>query len=133
MSHFDAPCRYVYVAILDLHRYARYAKCMRPYGKRKKRCVKKQLKSEKEFKTISTSDLPNGRRGKHHQVVVKVAKELEQLPEGRAIQIPLADFAGTIADLRSALHRATKKLDVAILTSSDEEHFYIWKPKTSLL
>lgn len=91
--------------------------------------MKDQPKSERMFKTISQGDLPNGRRGKHHLLLVKVVDELEQLAEGRAIQIPMADFPGTVADLRSAIHRAVKKEDVDILTSSDEEYFYIWKPK----
>lgn len=93
--------------------------------------MKNPPKSEKMFKTISQGDLPNGRRGKHHLLLLKVLKELDQLAEGRAIQIPMADFPGTVADLRSAIHRATKKQDLNILTSSDEGHFYIWKPKGS--
>ena len=90
--------------------------------------MREQPKSEKMFKTIAQVDLPSGRRGKHHQLLVKVVKELEQLAEGRAIQIPMADFPGTVADRRSAIHRAMKKQEVEILTSSDEAYFYVWKP-----
>lgn len=91
--------------------------------------MENEQKPEKMFKTISQVDLPTGRRGKHHPLLVKVVKELEELAEGRAIQIPLSEFPGTVADLRSAIHRATKKLNLTILTSSDEEHFYVWKPE----
>jgi len=80
------------------------------------------------FETVSQGDLPNGRKGKHHPLLVKVLEDLERLPEGRAIKIPLAEFAGSVADIRSAINRATRKLDVEIATSSDEQFFYVWRP-----
>ncbi len=80
------------------------------------------------FESIAQGDLPNGRKGKHHPLLIKVLEDLEQLPDGRAIKIPLAEFEGSVADIRSAISRATKKIATEIATSSDEKFFYVWKP-----
>jgi hypothetical protein len=84
--------------------------------------------SRKEFETITQSSLPTGRKGKHHRLLAQVLDELPRLTDGRAIRIPLAEFPGSVADIRSAIHRATKKLKVQVATSSDDEFFYLWKP-----
>ena len=81
------------------------------------------------FYTVSDTDLPSGRKGKHHAMLLKVLQDLEHLSEGRAIRIPLADYSGSIADIRSAIHRATVKQKLEIATSSDDEFFYVWKPR----
>ncbi|HWR16905.1 MAG TPA: hypothetical protein VN577_18905 [Terriglobales bacterium] len=81
-----------------------------------------------KFETISQSDLPSGRKGRHHALLAKVLSELDQLKQGRAIKIPLSDFPGSVADLRSAIHRATRKTNIEIATSSDGDYFYLWKP-----
>ena len=83
--------------------------------------------SRTNFQTMSQNDLPNGRKGKHHQLIVQVLEDLEQLSDGRAIRVPLAGFEGTVADIRSAILRATKKKKLKISTSSDDEFFYLWK------
>lgn len=82
----------------------------------------------KEFETITQRSLPTGRKGKHHPLLAQVLDELPRLADGRAIRIPLADFPGSVADIRSAIHRATNKLKLQVSTSSDEEFFYLWKP-----
>jgi len=79
--------------------------------------------------TISQDDLPTGRKGKHHPMLLDVLEALVHLEAGRAIKVPLEDYAGSVAGIRSAVHRATKKLDVEILTSSDDDYFYIWRPR----
>ncbi len=80
------------------------------------------------FETLSQTELPSGRKGKHHPMLLKVLDDLDQLVEGRAMKIPLADFPGSVADIRSAISRATKKQNIEVETSSDDEFFYIWKP-----
>lgn len=79
--------------------------------------------------TISQNDLPAGRKGKHHPMLLDVLDALEDLEEGRAIKVPLTDYSGTLADMRSAIHRATRKRDMEVLTSSDDEYLYVWKPE----
>jgi hypothetical protein len=92
---------------------------------------RKNYRPDINFETLSQSDLPNGRRGKHHQLILHVLDDLEQLGDGRAIKVPLADFEGTVADIRSAILRATKKKNLKISTSSDDEFFYLWKAGTN--
>ena len=91
------------------------------------RSPRKNNSSEINFETLAQADLPNGRRGKHHQLILEVLEDLEQLEVGRAIKVPLATFEGTVADIRSAILRATKKKDLKISTSSDDKFFYLWK------
>ena len=80
------------------------------------------------FGTLSQRDLPVGRRGKHHAMLVQVLEDLQQLNADRAMKIPLADFPGTVADMRSAINRAARKRKIEVATSSDENFLYLWKP-----
>ncbi len=91
----------------------------------------KKKNGKTNFESISQGELPNGRKGKHHPLLVQVLEDLEQLADGRAIKIPLADFEGEVADIRSAISRATKKKKLDVATSSDENFFYVWKPRLS--
>ena len=80
------------------------------------------------FEQISVASLGKGRRGKHHGLIQEILQDLAALPRGQAIKIPLADVAGvTLANLRSAMHRATTSRKLRVETSSDEHNFYIWK------
>ena len=61
------------------------------------------------FKTMAQVDVPQGRNGKHKEVVTKILSDLDQLPEGIALKIPLADLAESKEKVRSALNRATTR------------------------
>jgi hypothetical protein len=61
-------------------------------------------------------------------MLLDVLEALDSLETGRAIKVPLADYQGSVADIRSAIHRATRKLDFEVVTSSDDDYFYVWKP-----
>jgi hypothetical protein len=53
---------------------------------------------------------------------------LEGVQPGSALEIPLADVNGIgLANLRSAVHRASASAGMVIETIADEKNFYVWK------
>ena len=88
----------------------------------------KALKNPAKYERVTLADIRRNRRGKHHDLVAGIFQDLESLPKGSAIKIPLAEVDGTtLANLRSAVHRASASRGLGIVTLSDEENFYIWK------
>ena len=80
------------------------------------------------YDRVVLADLRRSRRGKHHDLVGGIFQDLESLPRGSAIKIPLTEVDGiTLSNLRSAVHRASTARGLGIETLSDEENFYIWK------
>jgi hypothetical protein len=80
------------------------------------------------YQRVILADLRRSRRGRHHDLMRGIFQDLESLPRGSAIKIPLAQVDGTtLANLRSAVHRASTARGLGIETLSDEENFYIWK------
>jgi hypothetical protein len=61
------------------------------------------------FKTMVQSDVPQGRNGKHKQIVTTILKDLDGLKASSALKVPLADLADSKEKVRSALNRATRK------------------------
>jgi hypothetical protein len=45
------------------------------------------------FKAMPQRDVPQGRNGKHKQIVTKILSDLDQIPAGVALKIPLAQLA----------------------------------------
>ena len=85
-------------------------------------------KNPLKYERVILADVRRNRRGKHHDLVVGIFQDLESLPKGSAIKIPLAEVDGTtLANLRSAVHRASASRGLGIETLSDGENFYIWK------
>jgi len=81
-----------------------------------------------KYDRVVLADIRRSRRGKHHDLVGGIFQDLETLPAGSAIKIPLTEVDGTtLANLRSAVHRASTSRGLGIETLSDEENFYIWK------
>jgi hypothetical protein len=86
------------------------------------------LKTPMKYDRVILADIRRSRRGKHHDLVGGIFQDLETLPAGSAIKIPLTEVDGTtLANLRSAVHRASTSRNLGIETLSDEENFYIWK------
>jgi hypothetical protein len=81
-----------------------------------------------KFKSISQTDLPQGRNGKHKTIVVQLLSDIEQLRPGNALKIPLSQLPDSKENIRSALNRATRIRGIDVATSSDADYFYVWIP-----
>ncbi len=78
------------------------------------------------FKTMAQADVPQGRNGKHKQIVTQILSDLDQLPMGAALRVPFKDLAESKAKVRSALNRATRKAGRNVATASDDNFLYVW-------
>jgi hypothetical protein len=81
------------------------------------------------FRTMAQVDVPQGRNGKHKQIVTRILSDLDQVPEGIAIKVPLADLAESKEKVRSALNRATRKAGRVVVTATDATFLYVWNQK----
>jgi DNA helicase TIP49 (TBP-interacting protein) len=78
------------------------------------------------FKTMSQVDVPQGRKGKHKEVITAILSDLDQLPVGVALKVPLAELEESKENVRSALNRAVHKSGRDVATASDENFLYVW-------
>lgn len=78
------------------------------------------------FKTMGQTDVPQGRNGRHKQIVSVILKDLDRMNSGSAIKVPLAELADGKEKVRSALNRATRKADRKVATASDDTFLYVW-------
>jgi hypothetical protein len=78
------------------------------------------------FKTMVQTEVPQGRNGKHKQIVSTILRDLDSLKAGSAIKVPLADLADSKEKVRSALNRATRKASRRVSTASDATYLYVW-------
>jgi hypothetical protein len=85
-----------------------------------------QSKEGPHFKTMVQSDVPQGRKGKHKNIVSAILSDLDQLKDGAALKIPLVDLAATKENVRSALNRATRKAGRRVATAADANFLYVW-------
>jgi hypothetical protein len=86
------------------------------------------------FKTMSMVDVPRSRSGKHKKIVSAILRDLDDLGEGVAFKVPLADLGDTKENVRSALNRATRKSGRNVATATDDDFLYVWnvlKPEPS--
>ena len=44
------------------------------------------------FNTMAQVDVPQGRNGKHKEIVTQILSDLDQVPAGTAIKVPLSDL-----------------------------------------
>jgi hypothetical protein len=78
------------------------------------------------FKTMVQADVPQGRNGKHKDVVTAILADLNNLKEGAALKVPLENLAESKEKVRSALNRATRKAGLKVQTASDGDFLYVW-------
>lgn len=83
-------------------------------------------KATMNFTTMAQVDVPQGRNGKHKEIVSRILSDLDRLPAGTALKIPLTDLAESKEKVRSALNRAIHKSRRDVATASDATFLYIW-------
>ena len=81
------------------------------------------------FKSMVQADVPQGRHGKHKEVVTLILKDLTKLPDGAALKVPLSAMTLGKANVRSALNRAARKANLIVATATDAHFLYIWNVK----
>jgi DNA helicase TIP49 (TBP-interacting protein) len=72
------------------------------------------------------SDVPQGRNGKHKEIVTAILNDLDSLKADSALKVPLAELAESKEKVRSALNRATRKAGRKVATASDGTFLYVW-------
>jgi len=83
-------------------------------------------KAAMNFNTMQQVDVPQGRNGKHKQIVTKILADLDQLPKGAALKVPLVELDESKENVRSALNRAIHKGSRNVATASDADFLYVW-------
>jgi hypothetical protein len=88
-------------------------------------------KKPRHFATMSEEDVPHNRNGKHNSIVTKILSDLDRLPKGTAMKVPLAHLTHSKEKVRAALNRATRKRGSAVATASDAIFLYVWNEPRS--
>lgn len=81
------------------------------------------------FAAMSLKDVPQGRNGKHNEIVKKILADLERVADTGALKLSLEDLPGGKEKVRSALNRATRKRGLTVATASDEAYLYVWNER----
>ncbi len=87
-------------------------------------------KDEQFFEEISSADVPQIRKGKHHEIIAHILHDAAKINPGRAIRVPRKAFgSATLQHIRAALNRSAAKARLNLATSSDDEFLYVWRRK----
>ncbi len=78
------------------------------------------------FKSMPQMDVPQGRNGKHKEIVTRILSDLDQVRKGVALKVPLDQLTDSKEKVRSALNRATRKGGRSVATASDGTFLYVW-------
>lgn len=79
------------------------------------------------YRSVKIANLTTTRKGKHHDLMAGIIRELKLLKAGSALEIPLSNVGGVgMANLRSAIHRAATADKLSIQTQADDKNFYVW-------
>jgi hypothetical protein len=83
-----------------------------------------------KYRRVALASIKKGRRGKHHDLVTGILSELQGVPAGSALAVPLAAVAGIgLPNLRSAVHRGAASEGLDIETLADKKNFYVFKAR----
>ena len=83
------------------------------------------------FKGMPQVDVPQGRNGKHKEIVSRILSDLDQVQTGIALKVPLDALTASKEQVRSALNRATRKGGRTVATATDDSFLYVWNEETS--
>lgn len=78
------------------------------------------------FNAMPQRDVPQGRKGKHHDIVARILADLDHVETSTARKVPLAGLNESKEKVRSALNRATRKRGLKVVTASDDRFLYVW-------
>jgi len=78
------------------------------------------------FSTMAQLDVPQGRNGKHKEIITRILSDLDQVSAGTAVKVPLSELAESKEKVRSALNRAIHKSRRNVSTASDADYLYVW-------
>ena len=78
------------------------------------------------FRTMDLGEVPRSRNGKHKAIVSLILRDLDQLKDGAALRVPLAELGDTKQNVRSALNRATRNAKRNVATATDKDFLYVW-------
>lgn len=84
-------------------------------------------RKKSNYETTTLVRVPHSRNGKHKELMAGILSDLETLQAGMAMKIPLKGLGFTKEKIRSALNRATAKMEVNVATASDATYLYVWK------
>jgi hypothetical protein len=85
-----------------------------------------------KYRRVEINKIKKVRRGKHHELVQGILREMKLLSGEAALEIPLAEVGGVgLANLRSAIHRVCIAEGWTIETLADEKNLYVWKTDKS--
>ena len=83
--------------------------------------------SKLTFTSVNQSEVPHGRKGKHHDLVNEILADIDGLRTGTALKVPKSAFGDAkLTNVRAALTRAAEQKNVTLATSSDDDFFYVW-------
>ena len=81
------------------------------------------------FKAMPQAAVPQGRNGKHKEIVTRILSDLDQVKDGVALKVPLDELTDSKERVRSALNRATRKHGRVVATATDDSFLYVWNER----
>lgn len=88
----------------------------------------KSAPSDLKYRRVEINKIKKVRRGKHHELVRGILREMKLLSGEAALEIPLTEVGGVrLANLRSAVHRVCIAEGWSIETIADEKNLYVWR------
>jgi hypothetical protein len=86
------------------------------------------MNSKDKYEIVSLSQIRQGRRGRHHELVTTIFDQLQKIGDGQAIKLPLGKPGKAfVSNLRAALLRAAASRNIKVGTYSEDGYIYVWR------